>query len=91
MATQVFAVSAFEEDGERASRMTFTDWREREGETGKNRLRIGKFEDKTVGIEIKDSEGRNRILIKADAAGNPTIQFLDEKGKVIGQLPDTGK
>ncbi len=52
MATQVFAVSAFEEDGERASRMTFTDWRSRPGETGKNRLRLGKFEDKTVGIEI---------------------------------------
>jgi hypothetical protein len=87
MATQVFAVSAFEENGERASRMTFSDWREREAETGKNRLRLGKFEDKTVGIEIKDSEGRNRILIKTDAEGNPTIQFLDEKGKVTSLLP----
>ncbi len=34
MATQVFAVSAFEEKGERASQMTFTDGHEREGENG---------------------------------------------------------
>lgn len=88
-ATQVFAVSAFEQDGERASRMTFTDWRERDGETGKNRLRLGKFEDKTVGIEIKDSEGRNRMIIKADAKGNPAIQFLDTDGKITKQISGT--
>ncbi|MEZ5428231.1 MAG: hypothetical protein R2747_18320 [Pyrinomonadaceae bacterium] len=87
MATQVFAVSAFEEDGERASRMTFTDWRDRPGETGKNRLRLGKFEDKTVGIEIKDGEGRNRIIIKTDAGGNPSIRFLDAEGKETFSLP----
>ena len=51
------------------------------------RLSLGRSDDKSVSLRLKDTEGRDRIVIKVDADGTPAVQFLDEKGKVTAQLP----
>jgi hypothetical protein len=87
-ATQVFAVSAWEEKGERVSRAVFTDWREREGESGKDRLVLGRFADRSAGIELKDARGRTRLRIRAGADGSPAIEVLEPDGSVSRRWPD---
>jgi hypothetical protein len=47
-----------------------------------DRIYLGRSPDKSASLRIKDEQGRNRIIIRADAVGNPVIQFLDEDGKV---------
>jgi hypothetical protein len=89
MATQVLALQAFEEGGERASRLVISDWRERDGETGQPRLVLGKDRDRSMGIALKDSQGRNRLVLRIGPDGNPIIQFLDADGKVTNQMSAT--
>jgi hypothetical protein len=36
---------------------------------------------------MKDAEGHDRIVMKVVADGAPVLQFLDESGKVVEQLP----
>ena len=89
MATQVLALQAFEEGGERASRLVISDWREREGEIGRPRLVLGKDRDRSMGIALKDSQGRNRLVLRIGADGDPIIQFLNADGKVTNQMSAT--
>ena len=89
MATQVLALQAFEEGGERASRLVISDWREREGEIGRPRLVLGKDRDRSMGIALKDSQGRNRLVLRIGADGNPIIQFFNADGKVTNQMSAT--
>ena len=89
MATQVLALRAFEEGGERASRLVISDWRERDGETGQPRLVLGKDRDRSMGIALKDSQGRNRLVLRIGADGDPIIQFLNADGKVTNQMSAT--
>jgi hypothetical protein len=41
-----------------------------------------------VALELKDKEGRDRVVIRVGADGSPVIQLLDENGKVVGRLPE---
>ncbi|HEV2688582.1 MAG TPA: hypothetical protein VGV35_08515 [Bryobacteraceae bacterium] len=54
------------------------------------RLLLGRSDDRSVSLRLKDTEGRDRIVIKVDPDGTPAVQFLDENGKVIAQLPAKG-
>lgn len=51
------------------------------------RLRIGKDQEKSSIIKMRDAKGNTRIELKVEASGNPKISFLDEDGKVIYSLP----
>ncbi|HXZ26657.1 MAG TPA: hypothetical protein VEG08_01525 [Terriglobales bacterium] len=51
-----------------------------------NRIILGRY-DGSVLLRMKDTQERDRIVMKVDVNGQPTIQLLDEHGKVIGQLP----
>jgi len=51
------------------------------------RLFLGRSEDKSVALRLKDTDGRDRIVIKVDPAGVPALQILDEKGNVTAQFP----
>ena len=51
------------------------------------RLYIGKSDDRSVAMRLKDTAGRDRIVIQVAADGSPAIRFLDEKGAVISELP----
>jgi hypothetical protein len=54
------------------------------------RLFLGRSDDRSVSLRLKDAEGRDRIVIKVDPDGSPAVQFLDERGKVVAQLPAKG-
>ncbi|WP_394820795.1 hypothetical protein [Pendulispora albinea] len=51
------------------------------------RVYIGRRPDKSSTLELKDEQGRARIILKVGAEGGASLQFLDEKGTVIDQWP----
>jgi hypothetical protein len=51
-----------------------------------DRIYLGRSPDKSASLRIKDDQGRNRLIIRVDAGGNPVIQFLDEGGKVSKEI-----
>jgi hypothetical protein len=52
------------------------------------RAHLGRNLDQSATLELKDTAGRNRVVVKVAADGTPSLQFLDEQGKVIGALPE---
>jgi hypothetical protein len=55
------------------------------------RLYLGRSDDRSVSLKLKDPDGRDRIVIKVGADGAPVIQFLDQAGKIVRQLPEPAK
>lgn len=53
----------------------------------KPRMVLGRLPDDSVMLGLNDSEGRPRIRMQVAPDGTPSLQMLDDKGKVIGQLP----
>ena len=51
------------------------------------RVFVGKNADKAATISLADGNGKARLTMTVDAAGNPRIEFLDEAGKVVARLP----
>ena len=51
------------------------------------RLYIGRGDDRSMAVRLKDSEGRDRIVIEVAPDGSPTIRLLDAAGKTIGEVP----
>jgi hypothetical protein len=51
------------------------------------RLRLGRERDLSAALRLKDTAGRDRIVIMVKPDGSPILQFLDEQGKVTTQLP----
>ena len=51
------------------------------------RIVFGRAPDKSAVLRMKDPEGRDRLVIKVGPDGAPVLQFLDESGRVIEQLP----
>jgi hypothetical protein len=51
------------------------------------RIVLGRTDDKSVALRLKDLQGRDRIVIRVQADGTPLLQFLDEGGNVTNQLP----
>ncbi len=50
------------------------------------RLSLGRGEDKSVALKMKDVDGKDRIVILVAPDGMPSIRFLDKDGKVTAQL-----
>jgi len=63
----------------------------REIYSGKNkpqqRVYLGRKTDHATALELKDTQGRDPIVMTVAADGSPSLQFLDEQGKVIRQFP----
>lgn len=51
------------------------------------RIEFGRVQDKSVVLKMKDTKGRDRLIVQVAADGSPTITFLDERGKTISRLP----
>ena len=51
------------------------------------RIEFGRSTDKSVVLRMKDTEGRDRLIIQVTADGSPIIKFLDKDGNLISQLP----
>ena len=53
----------------------------------KQRAYLGRSQDRSAMLELKDTQGKDRIVMMVAADGTPSLRFFDEQGKVIGQLP----
>jgi hypothetical protein len=51
------------------------------------RIVLGRSDDRSVALRLKDEQGRDRLVIRVQPDGSPILQFLDEQGKVTSQLP----
>jgi hypothetical protein len=51
------------------------------------RILLGRSDDRSVALRLKDEQGRDRIVIGVHPDGTPKLEFLDEEGKVTAQLP----
>jgi hypothetical protein len=51
------------------------------------RVFVGKNGDKAALVSLADGDGKPRLTLTVDAAGNPRIEFLDAQGKVVSRLP----
>jgi hypothetical protein len=55
---------------------------------GPRRVFVGKTTDRSAAVVLADGQGRPRLTLTVDAAGNPRIEFLDDAGKVIARIPE---
>jgi hypothetical protein len=51
------------------------------------RAYLGRKPDRSSALELKDEQGRDRIVIKVTADGNAALQLLNENGEVVDQWP----
>ena len=51
------------------------------------RVFVGKETDRSAHASLADANGKPRLNLTVDAAGNPRIEFLDESGQVTARLP----
>jgi hypothetical protein len=54
---------------------------------GPRRVFVGKMPDRAAVVSLADGDGKTRLTLAVDAAGNPRIEFLDAEGKVTARLP----
>jgi len=54
---------------------------------GPRRVFVGKNGDKAAIVSLADANGKPRLTLTVDPAGNPRIEFLDENGKVTARVP----
>ena len=54
---------------------------------GPRRVFVGKNADRAATIALADADGKPRLTMTVDPAGNPRIEFLDASGKVVSRIP----
>lgn len=54
---------------------------------GPRRVFVGKTGDKAATVSLADANGKPRLTLTVDVAGNSRIEFLDENGKVTDRIP----
>jgi len=52
------------------------------------RLDLGRSPDGSVGLELRDSDGKVRVLLSVRPNGEPILQFMDANGKVVRELAE---
>jgi hypothetical protein len=55
------------------------------------RLVLGRSPDGSVGLELRDQNGRVRAVLAVQANGEPTLRFLNENGAVVRELAGSGR
>ena len=55
------------------------------------RVFVGKNGERAAMVSLADANGKPRLTLTVDAAGNPRIEFLDDAGKVVSRLPVEAK
>lgn len=55
------------------------------------RIELGRSPDGSVGLEMRDSNGKVRMLLSVRPNGEPILQFLSENGRVLRELAAAGK
>jgi hypothetical protein len=57
---------------------------------GRQRVWVGKGRERNSAVMLSDAAGRPRLLLQVTAAGEASMQFLDENGKVVRTLSPKG-
>ncbi len=57
------------------------------GMGGAERVFVGRTTKDEAKVSLADAKGKPRILMSVDGTGAPSLQFLDENGKIIERLP----
>ncbi|MCA1559456.1 MAG: hypothetical protein LC753_05615 [Acidobacteria bacterium] len=50
------------------------------------RVFVGKGRDRVASVMLSDAQGRHRLVLKVDADGNASMEFLDGDGKVVHRV-----
>ncbi|MBI2362063.1 MAG: hypothetical protein HYV15_01590 [Elusimicrobia bacterium] len=58
-----------------------------QGFDAKNRILVAKLKDRSVAVELKDAEGRKRLVLRVAPDGEPSMVFLDADGKELDRFP----
>lgn len=56
-----------------------------------DRASLGRSDDKAVALTLRDQKGRARLIARVAANGEPTLEFLDDQGKVVRSLTPNSK
>lgn len=64
-------------------------WQEAGGEQTR-RLFVGKTPGKSSAVILADAKGRAKIMMTVTPEGQPSLDFMDDEGKVIMHLPQSG-
>lgn len=56
-----------------------------------NRFVLGRSRDGSVGLDLRDQNGKVRIVLTVLENGQPVFQFLDQDGKVVRDLRGSDK
>jgi hypothetical protein len=51
------------------------------------RVFVGKNADRSAAVSLADAKGNSRLVLKVSAAGDASIEFLDESGAVVQRIP----
>jgi hypothetical protein len=64
------------------------EWRKYRATTphSEPRIMLGRDDDRSVALRLKDVEGHDRIVIRVAADGTPALQLLDASGKVTNDF-----
>jgi hypothetical protein len=54
---------------------------------GPRRMFVGKNPDSSATVSLADAEGRPRLVLKVEAGGAASIEFLDADGKMVQRVP----
>jgi hypothetical protein len=55
------------------------------------RIVLGRSDDRSVALRLKDEQGRDRLVIRVQPDGSPVVEFLDENGKITSRLPSASR
>jgi hypothetical protein len=57
----------------------------------KRRIWVGRTGDGVAAIVLSDGAGRKRIAMEVPSSGSPTLEFFDEKGRVVRRVVGDSK
>lgn len=92
---QVTSMDDMRRSGEDAEKLTAAEqqayWRKlsAQGCLSNNRIWLGNTRDKGSSLQLKDAQGRVRMMLLVSADGTAEIQMLDETGKVRKSISPT--
>lgn len=55
------------------------------------RVYVGRDVAKSAVVDLSDPQGRPRVRLRVDSLGSPSLEFLDESGRVTTRLPEAGR
>lgn len=55
------------------------------------RVYVGRDPSKAAVVNLADPQGRPRIVMRVDSTGAPSLEFLDEQGRVTARFPEAGR